>query len=262
MKFITAHAGRLVELSDWQQSAARRLKTGLRQLDDLYGAAGLIRGAVHELLHPARAARPMFPAMLLAKSALVPEPAVPVSGVSLASLPSLKSNPPDLHSAGVIVISDPRQQLYPPAAAQLGIPLSRLYLLHPRNHQEELWAIGECLASAGVSVVVASLGSLTQVEARRLQLAAERGGTVGLIIRPTGKTSEIYASVTRTLITPAPATATSQRWNLQVIHGQGCQVGKGITLEYNREEHFMHTTSQLEHHKTVAPAKARACATA
>lgn len=259
MKFITANSGRLVELSQWQQGAASgALRTGIDGLDELYGNGGLIRGAVHELLYPPRGTKPMFPTMLFARAAADVKPRE-ATGAFLAGPAGWKAEADALDNSGVIVISDPKKQLYPPAAAQLGIPLSRLYLLHPANRQQELWAIGECLASAGVAAVIASVSSLTQVEARRLQLAAERGGSVGFLMRPNGKVSDIYSAATRLLVTPAPATETSQRWNLQLLHGRG-EVGKRIVLEYNREEHTVHTSAQLADHAALAPAKGRATA--
>lgn len=182
---------------------------------------------------------------------------VSAGGVSLSPTPDLSQLPDEHSSSGVIVISDPQHKLYPPAAAQLGISLARLYLLHPSSRQQELWAIGECLASEGVCAVVAELGTLNQVEARRLQLAAERGGSVGLFMRPAGKSSDIYAAATRILVTPAPATPVAQRWNLEILHGHGCQVGKSAMLEYNREEHTVHTSEQLADHKTAAKTKVR-----
>lgn len=252
MRFLTVSSGQLVEMGQWQReaSAASRFSTGIPAWDELLGP-GLTRSGVHELLYPANSARPLLPAMLLARAR---------AGAASAG---------DDHAicadgaggAGAIVISDPRQRLYPPAAAQLGIPLARLYLLHPKNREEELWALSECLACGGTSAVMAELGKLSQVEARRLQLAAERGGALGLWIRPAGAASSIYAAATRMLVEPVTATAATaaatatgccQRWRITLLHGHGCQVGKGIVLEYNREEHTVHSTSELADRAAVA----------
>ena len=261
MKFITASSGRIVEQSQLQRAAAgRRIVIGVSGLDEIYGS-GFVRGAVHELLHPLRSAKPTFPAILLAKAVIGAAHSTPIIALDnfLSPTPDL-SQLPDQRTgeipSGVIVISDPKRKLYPPAAAQLGIPLARLYLLHPSNREQELWAIAECLASAGVCAVVAELGALNQVEARRLQLAAERGGSVGIFIRPATKSSSIYAAATRMLVTPASPTAIAQRWNLQILHGHGCQVGKNVVLEYNREEHTVHTSAELFHHEAAAKTKA------
>lgn len=261
MRFITVTSGQLVEMGQWQREAAnaRRFSTGIAGLDELLGP-GLTRSSVHELLYPANSARPMLPAMLLARAAAsraqaratVPLSDTPSGGI--AGFAAYSSAITGSDGSGAIVISDPQHRLYPPAAAQLGIPLSRLYLLHPKNREEELWALSECLASGGTSAVVAELGKLSQVEARRLQLAAERGGSLGLWIRPAGPISSIYAAATRLLIEPIPATATGccQRWKIQLLHGHGCQIGRSIMLEYNREEHTVHTTSELADRPAVA----------
>jgi hypothetical protein len=248
MRFLTLNSGKLVEQDQWQQknAAASRISTGIRGLDGLFGASGLARGAVHELLYRTDSARPMFPAMLLAKAATGLESELPIPPVSLLAGPcALTTRPPEVEPQGVIVVSDPHKQLYPPAAAQLGIPLSHLYLLHPRNKEEELWAISECLASSGVAAVIACLGKLSQVEARRLQLAAERGESLGVFIRPNGPASSIYAAANRLLVTPQPGFAHSQCWKLELVHGQGSQLGKSLILEYNREKHTLHTVDQL-----------------
>ena len=272
MKFLTVNSGQLVEVGQWQREAAgaQRFSTGIPGLDELLGPApgpgGLTRSGVHELLYPANSARPVLPAMLLARAAATAplhEPtAAPLSGAFLVGPAAFAAHPPDIAEdeggagAGAMVISDPQRRLYPPAAAQLGIPLSRLYLLHPKNREEELWALSECLASGGTCVVVAELGKLSQVEARRLQLAAERGKSLGLWMRPAGAVSSIYAAAMRLLVEPLPATATGccQRWTIQLLHGHGCQVGKSIVLEYNREEHTVHSTSELADRTNTAQA--------
>jgi hypothetical protein len=243
MRFVTVSSGQLVELGQWErgqrQSTTQRFSTGIPGLDDLMGPA-LSHCGVHELLYHPHSARPLLPAMLLARA---------------ASTPCTHSDSAfSAESAGAIVISDPQRRLYPPAAAQLGIPLSRLYLLYPRNREEELWALSECLASGGTTVVMAELGKLSQVEARRLQLAAERGQSLGLWIRPAGKVSSIYAAATRLLVEPLPIATTGccQRWTITLLHGHGCQVGKRIVLEYNREEHTVHSTSELADRTAIA----------
>jgi hypothetical protein len=136
---------------------------------------------VHEVLSEPGKARPSYFALLLAKSAAQGCP------------------------GGAVVWSDPKGELYPPALAAAGLPLDRLFLLRPKTADDEVWAVTECLRSRGVAATVAALGRLSDIQARRLQLAAERGGGVGLLLRATGKRAVAhYAAATRWLVTPRP----------------------------------------------------------
>src|SRR5205807_4964577 len=125
---------------------------------------------------------PRFLAMLLAKNALRIEP-LGASRIDRAT------------SSDVfypLIWSDPHRTPYPPARASHGIPLNRLFLLRARP-EDQTWAVAECLRGKGVGAVVASIPSLSRLEARRLQLAAETGGGVGVLLRPAGRGSQVYA---------------------------------------------------------------------
>jgi protein ImuA len=145
--------------------------------------------------------------------------------------------------SGAVVWSDPKSELYPPAVAALGIPLDRLFLIHPTNDADQIWAIAECLRCPGVAAVVAALPErrargqafLSRVEARRLQLAAEQGGGVGLLLRTAGKHSAEHAAATRWLVQPTQGEKHVQRWRIQLLFGHGGQVGQSIILEHHRD---------------------------
>ena len=56
----------------------------------------------------------------------------------------------------------------------------------------------------GGYATIASIEQLSQIEARRLQLAAERGGGIGLFMRTAhSRASANYAAATRWLVQPA-----------------------------------------------------------
>jgi protein ImuA len=210
----------------------RWFRTGLPMLDALPPGGAFARGAVHEVLSEPGRARPSYFALLLAKSAAQASP------------------------GGAVVWSDPRGELYPPALAAAGVPLERLFLLRPKNADDEVWAVTECLRSRGVAATVAALERLTDIQARRLQLAAERGGGVGLLLRTTGKRAAAhYAAATRWLVRPRPLPRAGegeregpdvrvpdvgmpdmrvQRWIVELIHGHGGQVAKAVVLEVSR----------------------------
>src|SRR5438876_155985 len=177
--------------------------TTLDGLDDLAGAKAFARGAVHEVLCERGAEPPMFFASVLARAAC---------------------------GERQIVWSDPQRRLYPPAIAAVGIPLSRLLILWPKNEKDELWALTECLRCSGVGVALACPKNLSTIEARRLQLAAERGGGVGILLRPASAASTPYAAATRWRVSAIAGERTVQKWKVQLIHGHGGQVGKTVIL--------------------------------
>jgi protein ImuA len=227
MPLVTCHDGRLYTSKPSEVSAATRngFVTGLPAIDDLMPGGALARGAVHELLTEPGHGLPLTFAVILARAASVTtqeSPAAPPRDNSRAQ-------------NGAVVWCDPDSTLYPPAVAARGIPLHRLYILRPRSAKDLVWSTAECLACRGVSATVAPLGRLSRVEARRLQLAVERGGGVGLLLRPFGKASAEYAAATRWLVAPYPGGRTTQCWKIQLIHGHGGRVGQSVILEYDRE---------------------------
>ncbi len=159
---------------------------------------------------------------------------------------------------GAIAWNDPERELYLPAIAAAGIDLRRLILLRCDRRADQLWALAECLRCPGISATVGFIERLNQIEARQLQLAAERGGGVGIFMRPyTPGKSAAYAAATRWLIQPAPGTDAVQRWSVELLHGHGGQLGKVLLLEVDRETHAMRASPPLAD-RSIAPPSARA----
>ena len=259
MRLISCHDGQLLTVdaadscaptasSSLLAAKTKFFSTTLPDVDGLLpGGAGLVRGAVHELLWGTKNTRdddagefkPFFFAAWLARAATWIR-----GGTSVP--PPVKHSKRlhgrrDAHATSKnkpIIWSDPRNELYPPALGALGIPLDRLFLLKPKTPEDELWAITQCLACKGIGATVAAVGRLTRIQARRLQLAAERGGGVGLILRPHDPKlagSKEHAAATRWLVEPAPGERTVQRWKIQLIHGHGGQTHRPVYLEYDRD---------------------------
>jgi protein ImuA len=225
MQVVTCHAGKLQTLTaklsrlGSRRSREHAFATDLPAFDALAPGQSLARGAVHELLHDPHHAAPSFVAALLARSSAA--------------------------TARAVVWSDPHGTLYPPALAALGVDLDRLYVLRPRSPADEAWAVTECLRCRGVGAVIAAPPRGSRVEARRFQLAAEHGGTVGVLVRPLTRGSDIYAAATRWLVAPARGERTVQRWSVQLVHGHGGRVGEVVFLEWCRETHSVRAVEKL-----------------
>jgi hypothetical protein len=241
MQLLSCHNGQLhaVNVAAWGGASKQKtFTTGLSALDELLPGGAFARGAVHELLVLPSHPPPLFAALLLARCAIQENHRFHrLHRLKNPNSESVKSVESVVHSLswGAIVWCDPLHALYPPAVAAMGVPLDRLFLLHPKTVADENWAVTECLRCRGVAATVASPRRLSRIEARRFQLAAERGGGVGLLLRPFDRTAQIYAAATRWLVGPCRGERTVQRWKMQLIHGHGGRVGQGVILENHRD---------------------------
>jgi hypothetical protein len=91
---------------------------------------------------------------------------------------------------GALVVIDRRQTFYPPAAAAWGIDLERLIVVHPQNARDELWTAVQALRSPAVAAMFAPIDRLDSRAFRRLQLAAQAGRTLGVLVRPASAREE------------------------------------------------------------------------
>jgi protein ImuA len=201
-------------------------------------------GGVHELLFEPGGgnAFPLFPALLTAGSQVKPDDSV------------LSSKPPR-----TLAWVDATGSFYPPAAMGAGILPGQICLLQPQP-ADLVWATIESLRCRSMGAVVAlMMQPLTRVEVRRLQLAAEAGGGIAVLIRPNlaSAASHIYAAATRWLVTPAPGERTIQRWHLQLVHGHGRRLGQTFILEKHRatgQTHIVHLSPPLADHPKISAA--------
>jgi hypothetical protein len=251
MQLLSCHGGKLLKVDSADLGGAgatadgRAISTGLDALDALLPNRALARGALHEILWDAPHPRPLFFAACLARATANPWPTPSGAGARMSSgetAPaagsSRKSNrAPCATNRPRIVWCDPRRELYPPALAAAGIPLDQLLLLRPKTPEDEIWALAECLACRGVAATIAQPPPLSRVQVRRLQLAAERGGGVGLLLRPHDAAATHHAAATRWLVQPARGERTVQRWRIQLIHGHGGRLHESVYLEYSRDPH-------------------------
>jgi protein ImuA len=73
---------------------------------------------------------------------------------------------------------------YPPALEWRGLALDRLLLVRAQDAQAALWAAEQALRCPAIGAVLAWPAALDDRRVRRLQLAAEAGGSCGLLYRP------------------------------------------------------------------------------
>lgn len=160
--------------------------TGCRELDRLFPAGGVARGTLVEWLADGEGSGAMWLALVAAREAC--------------------------NGQGPLVVIDGRQiccgdgarygAFYPPAAMAAGVDLERLIVVRPATARDEIWALDQSLRCGGVGAVLCMTDRLKQRAARRLQLAAEASGGVGLLVRPASVRGEPCWAEVRLLVEP------------------------------------------------------------
>ena len=154
------------------------------------------------------------------------------SGASLLAMLTARSA---CRGGGTLVLVDRAQSFYPPAASACQLDLQNTIVVHPTNEKDECWALEQALRCPDVAAVVAWPQRLTSHAFRRLQLAAEHGGSLGLLVRPaTARHESSWASV-RMLVSPRAVSprASRQGWRLgvELLRCGGCLGTNLVELE-------------------------------
>ncbi len=120
---------------------------------------------------------------------------------------------------GFLVVVDMHRTIYPPALHCHGIDLRQVIFVRPESQADALWAADQALRTPAVAAVVAELELIDDRSARRLQLAAERGQGVGLLLRSlAARRSPSWAEVqwiVKSLPPPRTTAATAGSWQSQ-----------------------------------------------
>ncbi len=168
---------------------ARRCPSGLGELDAALGG-GFALASVHELL-------------------------APVDGAPVCSVALLAAG----RAAGEhrwILYIDTGGDFYPPGAAQLGVPLERLLVVRAARRADALWVSEQALRCRAVAAVVLPVRRVDAYVTRRLQLAAESGGGLGLVIQSEPRPGHTFAA-SRLRLDPLIGEAETRRVLVSVL---------------------------------------------
>jgi protein ImuA len=150
---------------------------------------------------------------------------------------------------GVLVVIDPEQSFYPLAAAGWGIVLDNTIVVRPKDTRDHHWAWDQALACSGVSAVLGWPETIPARTFRRWQLAAERGGTLGLLMRPaTARGSPTWSDVqwdVQPLPTPAAEDDVSRRLRVELVRCRGGSPGATVDLIVDAERGEIHDAHPL-----------------
>jgi protein ImuA len=217
-----------VRLADQEEP----ISTGSPALDRLLPCRGLRRGTLVEYLSP-----------------------LPGSGAGLFALSAARHACRDgrafvvLDAAGLWkrrAAAKPSRRsakfFYPPAAAAIGLDLDGMLVLRPTNQADALWALDQVLRCPAVGAAWAVCDRLDIRDFRRLQLAAEEGQTLGLLLRSSRQRGHpTWADVrfeVRGMIPSSFGNSSVSPWRLRVelIRCHGGATGQTVFLELNETD--------------------------
>ena len=186
------------------------LPFGLNEIDRVLPGGGLACGALHEVAGGGNGAVHGAAAALFA------------AGVAS-------------RTRGKILWCFTRADLFAPSLAQVGLSAARVIYVECGDDKSVLACFEEGLRHPGLGAVVAEVARLSMTASRRLQLAAETSGAIGIAIRRWRRQTEAAdfgqptAAVTRWRVTalpsePLPVPGVGRaRWQLELIR---CRAGE------------------------------------
>lgn len=111
---------------------------------------------------------------------------------------------------GAIVWALRRDDLHAPGLQTLGIDPDRLILVRVDKDEDVLSVQEDALRTRGVTVAIGEVDKIDLTAGRRLQLACEKSGAAGFVLR-----RRLYGTPLQQARTPAPAAAT--RWRIAAM---------------------------------------------
>ncbi len=133
-----------------------------------------------------------------------------------------------------------RADLFAPSLAQAGLDPDRVVYVEAGDEKALLGCCEEGLRHGGLGAVVGEVSRLSMTASRRLQLAAEESGTLGLILRRWRRAAEAAtfsqptAASTRWRVTalpsaPLPTAGIGRaRWRVELVR---CKAGECLDIE-------------------------------
>ena len=123
--------------------------------------------------------------------------------------------------------------LYAPGLVRYGIGAGGMVVVSGLHSQADmLWAMEEALRCRAVRGVVAETGGIGLTAGRRLMLAAEGTGVVGLMLAREGGAERggVGVAASRWRITAVPGAGSEPGWRVELLHCRGGRPAEWITV--------------------------------
>jgi protein ImuA len=224
------------------EGRSRRAKSvlpfGIAEVDARLHGGGLARGALHEVAGGGNGAIDGAAAALFA------------AGIAA-------------RTPGKTLWCITRPDLFAPALARAGLPPDRVIYLEAGDDKTVLACMEEGLRHGGLGAVVGEVARLPMTASRRLQLAAERSGTIGIALRrwrrhteasdfgaPTAAMTRWRVSVLPSEPLPVPGVG-RHRWLVELIRARAGE-SADFELEACDEQGCLALPAELVHRPVAA----------
>ena len=203
---LRARIARLAQRMDGGVETAHATVSLTPELDAHLPWGGLPLAGLHEVLAAETGAGMGFSALILARAQAA------------------------LSGRSILWIAD-EPDAYPPGLAQLGLSAASLVLVRATRPADALWAAEEGLRSPAIAAVLLLNAAPDMTAARRLQLAAETGGGLGVLLRGNDENPGPTAALTRwRLAARASESATPHHlgepaWEISLLRARGGRPG-------------------------------------
>ena len=147
---------------------------------------------------------------------------------------------------GPAILIDPTGAVSPHALALLGLDLKRIATVQP-SQRLTLWAMEQALRCPAVATTLCRIGPrLATTAARRIKLAAEAGGGVGLAVRPAAR--EPPFADARLVVRPVRSEGQETlcpRWEVEAVYVRGGTEGLRCVVEVTADARLMLAPASL-----------------
>lgn len=226
-RLVERLAGRIRRLEGTEAGQVARFSSGNQALDQHLPGGGLRQGSLVEWLAGSEAG----------------------SGTTALALMAARVA---CKRGGALVVIDHGRWFYPPAAVAMGLDTGRLVVVRPESEEDEHWAWQQSLAAEGVATVLGWPRKLSAAAFRRLQLAAQAGGTLGMLIRPAEVRRQPSWADVRLLVEPRPTPPnrrllSGRTLRVTILRSRGSTGGTSVEVTTGRK-----VERRTSHTETIA----------
>ena len=115
---------------------------------------------------------------------------------------------------------------YAPALAQRGVQLDRVWVIRAQNLKDVLWSFEQTLRCKSFGAALAWPTAIADRDVRRLQLAAENGGSIGFLYRSPAAANESSPAAMRLRLQASPG----GELRIDVLKCRGGRAGVSLHL--------------------------------